>query len=178
MILASLNRLYDLLVEAAVAGKPCPTNDELSCEIGGRRAERLIAMLEEDGKISRVMDGQYRVVTILSGPFAGAATGAPAQEVRTCAICGCALYRRPHGKFSQTCVSPSCRKELWRRTFGCPERTTEFHWPTTQPDALPQNCFAAHNLKFRPMPGVISRPESMTLGGVSAAWAVRGGVDG
>ena len=75
----SLSMVFDMLARAARRGGPCPTNDELAaaCRLSGKmaasyRMRRLVA----DGKIAVEDHSPFgrRVVTILTGPHAGAQT--------------------------------------------------------------------------------------------------------
>ena len=76
---SSLTMVFDCLVRAAKAGAPCPTNDELArkCRLSGKlaasyRMRRLVTL----GRISVVDHSPWgrRVVTIITGPHAGAQT--------------------------------------------------------------------------------------------------------
>lgn len=70
-------RVFSLLVDAAIAGRRCPTADELENAAGtyGRIAPILLA---EEGKIRiEVFAHNWRVVTICEGPHAGAKTAPP-----------------------------------------------------------------------------------------------------
>jgi DNA-binding transcriptional MocR family regulator len=131
--------LFAVLVDCALAGATCPTDDHLAAQLGVDRGRISPALTElvSDGLIARETRGWSRIITILRGPAAGSVT------------------------------APRTKK-----TDDFPERVID--WPHRQRLRLPRNCFASHNLSFKPSAGRLSgSTPTATLAGVSSAWAVR-----
>ncbi len=131
------DQLFDLLVECAVARRPCPRDPVLGARLGLAqwRVRREFDLLAMSGRVSREYSDRYgRIVTIGAGPHSGKVTARNTREATV----------RPH--YDDRPMKP----------------------PT---DALPENCFAAHNLPLRSSTSRIAAPgPARTLGGIGSAW--------